>query len=148
MPKKIIFIVLGIVLALLVILGLIFTYSMSPERVVNNYFKAIIEHKVAGAKLFLQPGEAKIEELTNKWSAADKVTYKIKKGEAWREKSGAFKPYPKALAGKYKAEIEVTVDGSKKTYEFTLQRINTTDFWNIFGYLFKGWNITSSKKLS
>lgn len=148
MHKKIILIVIGVVLVLLVILGLVFTNLMSPERTVKNYFKTVIQHKAAAATSYIIKDDTKNRALTEKWSAANKVTYKIQKGEAWREKTGVFKPYQKSLAGKYKAELDLTVDGNIKTYEFILQRKNTTNFWNIFSYLFKGWEISSIKKLS
>ncbi len=142
--------VLGIVIALgvLLVLGLIYAAIYSPKGALKDYLKAVEKGKEEAAQTYLAEGDetAKRFDYTENWTEEETFKYKIIKGESWKEKDDKFKPYFSYLAGYYKARVKITLDDSAKTYIITMRRKNTENRYNLFSYVFKGWEVESIKK--
>lgn len=137
-----------IAVIVLIVLGLLYAAMYSPKGTLKDYLKTVDKGQEQAAKEYLVQGDEtdKMFSYNEDWCGDDTFEYKIIKDESWREKDGKFKPYVKYLAGYYKARVKVTAGDSAKTYMITLRRKDTENRYNLFSYVFKGWEIESIKK--
>lgn len=148
MDKKKLFLGIVVVLVGLLVLGLVYAAVYSPKGTLKDYLKSVEKGKTEAAQSYLAEGDEtdKRFNYTEDWSGEDTFKYKIIKGESWKEKEGKFKPYFSYLAGYYKARVKITLEDSAKTYVITLRRKGTDNRYNLFSYVFKGWEVESIKK--